>query len=69
MSNFKNWKSTMAFIIFIGVYVYTIKTGKDAPVIEITGYIALYSSLFMMFRSQFTTSIIEKIVDKIQFNK
>lgn len=62
----KNWKSTLAFLIFIGVYVYTIQAGKSSEVIDITGYIALYSSLFMMFRSDFTTSILEKLVDKIK---
>jgi len=68
MSLWKNWKSTLAFIIFIGVYVYTISSGKTAGIIEVTGYIALYSSLFMMFRSDFTTSLLEKLVDKINFH-
>jgi len=68
MSLFKNWKSTLAFIIFIGVYVYTISSGKTAGIIEVTGYIALYSSSFMMFRSDFTTSLLEKLVDKINFH-
>jgi len=61
-----NWKSTLAFFIFIGIYVYTIYKDSGSTVIEVTGYIALYSSLFMMFRSDFTTELLGKIVDKIK---
>ena len=65
-SIFKNWKSTGAFILFIGAYLYSMYVGKDADTVEVAGYVALYSSVFMMLRSQMTSSILEKIVDKIK---
>ena len=65
----KNWKSILAFLVFIGVYVYVIYQNRDANVVEVVGYIALYSSLFMMFRSDFTTELIGKLVDKIKIGK
>jgi len=66
---FKNWKSSLAFLVFVGVYVYTIKNGSDYRVVDTAGYIALYSSLFMMFRSDFTKEMVAKIVDKITFKR
>ena len=63
---FKNWKSTTAFFIFVGAYVYSMYMDKDADIVEVAGYISLYSSVFMMLRSQMTTSILEKIVDKVK---
>tara|TARA_R110000796_G_scaffold10941_6_gene36671 strand:+ start:273 stop:467 length:195 start_codon:yes stop_codon:yes gene_type:complete len=62
----KNWKSTFAFFIFVGVYLYAV-VNKEAAIVETTGFVALYSSLFMMLRSQMTTTIIEKIFEKINF--
>jgi len=69
MKKMKNWKSTIAFFIFIGVYVFAIMNSKPDGVIETTGYIALYSSIFMMFRGDFTTDIISKLVDNIKIGK
>ena len=66
---FKNWKSTLAFFIFIGVYVYTIMTTKSNGIVETAGYIALYSSIFMMFRSNFTSDMIAKLIDNIKIGK
>jgi len=65
----KNWKSTVAFFIFIGIYVYTIIKGSTSDVVETAGYIALYSSLFMMFRSDFTAELLSKLVDNIKIGK
>tara|TARA_R110001606_G_scaffold2504_4_gene10974 strand:+ start:7950 stop:8144 length:195 start_codon:yes stop_codon:yes gene_type:complete len=62
----KNWKSTLSFFIFVGVYLYAV-VNKDSAIVETTGFVALYSSLFMMLRSQMTTTIIEKIFEKINF--
>ena len=66
---FKNWKSTIAFFLFILIYVYVVYDKRVAGVIEISGYIALYSSLFMMFRSDFTSSMLEKLIDNIKIGK
>ena len=65
-SIFKNWKSTGAFFLFVGAYIYSMYMGKNADIVEVAGYVALYSSVFMMLRSQMTSSILEKIVDKIK---
>jgi hypothetical protein len=65
----KNWKSTLAFFIFVGVYMFSIFKGKTAPIIEVAGYIALYSSIFMMFRSDFTTDLLTKLIDNIKIGK
>ncbi|MFK5937735.1 MAG: hypothetical protein QM497_04970 [Sulfurimonas sp.] len=65
----KNWKSTITFFIFISVYVYSIAVNKTSSIIEVTGYIALYSSIFMMFRSDFTKDMLSKLVDNIKIGK
>ena len=61
----KNWKSTLAFFIFVGVYIYTAIT-KDAGIVETTGFVALMSSVFMMLRNDLTPSIIEKLIEAIK---
>ena len=65
----KNWKSTLAFFIFVGIYVYSIAVDKPSSIIEIVGYIALYSSIFMMFRSDFTKDLLSKLIDNIKIGK
>lgn len=65
----KNWKSTLAFFVFIGVYVYCIYVDKSEGVVETAGYISLVSSLFMMFRSDFTSGMLEKLIDNIKIGK
>ena len=65
----KNWKSTLAFFVFIAVYVFTIIETKTDGVIETAGFIALYSSIFMMFRSDFTSNMVEKLIDNIKIGK
>jgi len=64
----KNWKSTGAFLIFIGAYIAAIATGMPTGVIEASGFIALYSSLFMMLRSHFTKDMLGKLIDTIKVN-
>jgi len=66
---FKNWKSTTAFFVFIGIYVYAIMSTKSEGIVETAGYIALYSSIFMMFRSDFTSEMIAKLIDNIKIGK
>jgi len=61
----KNWKSTLAFFVFVIAYVYTLYKAMDADVIEVSGYIALWSALFMMLRNDMTPTLIEKLIDTI----
>ena len=65
----KNWKSTTAFFIFVFAYVYTVYKAMSASVIEVSGYIALWSSLFMMLRNELTPVILEKLIDAISKGK
>lgn len=65
----KNWKSTLAFFIFIGIYIYTIIEPLTDDIVETAGYIALISSVFMMFRSDFTKEAINKLVENIKIGK
>ena len=60
----ENWKSTGAFIIFIIAYIYTIAWDK-ADMVEVAGYIALYSSIFMMLRSEMTSELLGKVIDNM----
>jgi len=62
----KNWKSTSAFFIFVGIYIYSVISNRAGDVVETAGYVALLSSLFMMFRSQITTDMLSKIVDNMR---
>lgn len=65
----QNWKSTLAFFIFIGVYIYTIVNPSTDAVIETAGYIALISSVFLMFRSDFSKEAINKLIENIRIGK
>ena len=65
----ENWKSTGAFVIFVVAYVFAVYTGMSIGVIEAAGFIALYSSLFMMFRSDFTKEMLTKLIDNIKIGK
>ncbi len=65
----KNWKSTLAFFIFVALYVFTVYQDKEPSVIDVAGHVALYSSIFMMFRSDITTDIISKLFDNIKIGK
>ena len=65
----KNWKSTLAFFLFIAIYIYSVLGNKSDGIVEATGDIALLSSLFMMFRSDFTSAMVEKLIDNIKIGK
>lgn len=65
----KNWKSTLAFFVFVFAYVYTVLQSMNASVIEVSGYIALWSSLFMMLRNELTPALITKLIEAISNKK
>ena len=65
----KNWKSTLAFFVFVLAYVYTVYQSMSAGVIEVSGYLALWSSIFMMLRNELTPVLIEKLIDAISNKK
>ena len=61
----KNWKSTLAFFIFVGIYIYSVTADKAEGVVETAGYVALVASILMMFRSQVTTEMLKTLVDNV----
>ena len=69
MNRYKNWKSTTAFFIFVLAYAYTVYKSMDADILEVSGYIALWSSVFMMLRNELTPILIEKLIDAIKDRK
>ncbi len=60
----KNWKSTLAFFLFVGIYIYSVYE-KSFEIVDTVGYIALFSSIMMMFRSDITSELLSKAIDII----
>ena len=61
----KNWKSTGSFFVFVGAYIYTLVTSSDPSTVETAGYVALISSLFMMFRSDISKDMVKLLIENI----
>jgi len=61
----KNWKSTLAFFVFVGVYIYSVAIPSTNEVVSTAGWIALIASIAMMFRSQITADMLSKLIDKL----
>ena len=57
----KNWKSLLAFLIFIFLYGWSVLTGMELGVIEVTGFISLYAMAFMMLRSEALAKVVESL--------
>ena len=50
-------------------YNYTLYTGKAEPIVYTTGLFAVFMSFAMMFRSDFTTEMVGKLIDNIKIGK
>lgn len=61
-----NWKSLLAFILFIAAYAYAIIYELSDDKVETTGLIALFSMLFMMLRSDKLTEITVGLVEALK---
>jgi len=61
-----NWKSLLAFILFIFLYGFTVLQDRKADVISITGFIALYSMAFMMLRSEALLKVVDSLTQIIK---
>lgn len=57
----KNWKSTIGFLTFVGAYVYTVHKSYAPTIIETTGYLLLFATLFVMMRSENLTEIVKDL--------
>lgn len=65
-SKFKNWKSTLGFFLFLGLFGYTvIKDTPNPEVVSITAWVAGVSFIVMVIRSENTVEIVKKIADAI----
>ncbi len=67
--DWKNWKSSFAFFVFIGLYVYTIYDDRSVDIVDVSGDLALIITLFIMFRSKITTDLLGKLIDNIKIGK
>lgn len=63
---FKNWKSFLAFFLFLIIYGYTAFTVEDAETIWNTGLIALISFIAIMSRSDLGAQLMTALVDIIK---
>ena len=59
----KNWKSLFAFLLFVFLYGWSVLTGMDAQVVEVTGFIALYAMAFMMLRSDALGNVVQSLTE------
>ena len=62
----KNWKSLLAFLLFIFLYGWAVLTEMDVGVIDVTGFIALYAMTFMMLRSESLTKVVESLTEIVK---
>jgi len=62
----KNWKSFIAFFLFIVVYGYTVFKGENPDTIWNTGLIALVAFLAIMSRSDIGAKLFEVVADLIK---
>ena len=60
-----NWKSTIAFGIFVGIYVYSVSLPASDNAIDTAGYVALIAMVIMVMRSEMTTELIGKLIDSL----
>lgn len=62
----KNWKSFIAFFLFIIVYGYTAFSGKSADVIWNTGLLAFLAMTLIMSRSDLGAELMKMITEVIK---
>lgn len=59
----KNWKSFVAFWLFLFLYAWTIFFKYEENIVETTGFIALYAMAFMMLRSEALGKVIDGLTE------
>ncbi|MCF6330302.1 MAG: hypothetical protein L3I99_01985 [Sulfurimonas sp.] len=57
----KNWKSFVAFFLFLFVYIYSVVNNSDSDFVWNTGLIALIAFLAMMSRSDVGAKLIDSL--------
>ena len=63
MNKVTNWKSFVAFFLFIFLYGYSVYTTKSDNVVSTTGFIALYAMAFMMLRSEALAKVVNSLTE------
>lgn len=62
----KNWKSLLAFLLFIFLYGWAVLTKMEIGVIEATGFIALYAMAFMMLRNEALAKVVQSLTEIVK---
>jgi hypothetical protein len=62
----KNWKSLLAFLLFVFLYGWSVLTEMEIGVIEATGFIALYAMAFMMLRNEALAKVAESLTEIVK---
>ena len=61
-----NWKSNTAFFLFVGAYLWSITTGQQADVLEVTGTLAYLSAVAMMLRNETLATVVTNLSEKFR---
>jgi len=59
----KNWKSSVAFLLFMGAYGYSLYGDKSGAIVDTTGYLALFAMLFVMIRNETLEQVVRDLAD------
>ena len=62
----KNWKSTLAFLIFVCIYAFSYADGANSEKLHVTGFFAIIAMALMMIRSD---KLVELIKDFLKWRK
>ena len=65
----KNWKSMATWLMFALSYNYAVYADKAEPIIYTTGLFTLVMGIVFVFRAEFTSEIISKLLDNIKAGK
>ena len=57
----KNWKSSIAFLLFMSAYRYSLYSDKSGAIVDTTGYLALFAMLFVMMRNEVLEQVVKDL--------
>lgn len=59
----QNWKSMLAFLLFMFMYGWSVLMRMETGAIEATGFIALCAMAFMMLRGEALAKVVESLTE------
>lgn len=62
----QNWKSFIAFFLFLALYGYSILADKSPLIVETAGYISLFAMALVMLRNEALTSVVKSLIEIIK---